>query len=92
VFIRKTARAFTTIKLIHVFAISLVIGSIAIVDSRLLGLASTRRPFAELARGLLPAPRRTSGSLVSDESMIPKSGYRFAKKIMLQQQARAGWR
>jgi hypothetical protein len=43
VFIRKTARAFTTIKLIHVFAISLVIGSIAIVDSRLLGLASTRR-------------------------------------------------
>jgi hypothetical protein len=24
--------------------------------------------------------------------MIPKSGYRFSEKIMLQQQAKAGWR
>ena len=54
VFIHKTAWAFTTIELVHVFAISLVIGTIAIVDLRLLGLASTKRPFTELARGLLP--------------------------------------
>src|SRR3981081_3771740 len=54
VFINKTAWAFTTIELVHVFAISLVIGTIAIVDLRLLGLASTKRPFTELARGLLP--------------------------------------
>jgi uncharacterized membrane protein len=54
VFIHKTAWAFTTIQVVHVFAISLVIGTIAIVDLRLLGLASTKRPFAELSRQILP--------------------------------------
>jgi hypothetical protein len=37
-----------------VLAISLVVGSIAIVDLRLLGLASTKRPFSELAGAVLP--------------------------------------
>jgi uncharacterized membrane protein len=54
VFIHKTAWAFTTIEVVHVFAVSLVIGTIMIVDLRLLGLASTRRPFAELSRQVLP--------------------------------------
>ena len=53
-FIHKTAWAFTTIELVHVIAISLVIGTIAIVDLRLLGLASTKRSFTELAREVLP--------------------------------------
>src|SRR6266568_4258762 len=53
-FIHQTKWAFTTIEVIHVMAISLVIGTIAIVDLRLLGLASTKRSFTELARGLLP--------------------------------------
>jgi hypothetical protein len=42
VFIHKTAWAFTTIELVHVFAISLVIGTIAIVDLRLLGLGTRK--------------------------------------------------
>jgi uncharacterized membrane protein len=54
VFIHKKAWAFTTVEVIHVFAVSLVIGTIAIVDLRLLGLASTKRPFAELSRQVLP--------------------------------------
>ncbi len=54
VFIHQTKWAFTTIEVIHVVAISLVIGSIAIVDLRLLGIASTRRPFTQLARDILP--------------------------------------
>jgi len=54
VFIHKTAWAFTTIEVVHVFAVSLVFGTIAIVDLRLLGLASTKRPFAELSRQVLP--------------------------------------
>lgn len=54
VFIHKTPWAFTTIAIVHVVAISLVIGSIAVVDLRLLGLASTKRPFTELARAFLP--------------------------------------
>jgi uncharacterized membrane protein len=54
VFIHKKAWAFTTIEVIHVFAVSLVLTTIAIVDLRLLGLASTKRPFAELSRQVLP--------------------------------------
>ena len=54
VFIHKTPWAFTTIEVVHVFAVSLVIGTIAIVDLRLLGFASTKRPFAELSRQVLP--------------------------------------
>jgi hypothetical protein len=54
VFIHQTKWVFTTIEVIHVVAISLVIGSIAIVDLRLLGIASTRRPFTQLARDVLP--------------------------------------
>ena len=54
VFIHKNAWAFTTVELVHVFAIAMVIGTIAIVDLRLLGIASTKRPFAELSRQVLP--------------------------------------
>jgi hypothetical protein len=54
VFIHQTKWAFTTIEVIHLVAISTVIGSIAVVDLRLLGLASTRRQFSELAREILP--------------------------------------
>src|SRR5438477_8579692 len=52
-FIHQTKWAFTTIEVIHVMAISLVIGTIAMVDLRLLGLASTRRSFTEFARPVL---------------------------------------
>jgi hypothetical protein len=55
VFIHNAKWAFTTIEVIHVIAILLVIGSIVVVDLRLLGLASTKRPFTELARETLPA-------------------------------------
>jgi uncharacterized membrane protein len=54
VFIHKKAWAFTTVEVVHVFAIAMVIGTIAIVDLRLLGLASTKRPVAELSRKVLP--------------------------------------
>jgi hypothetical protein len=54
VFIHKRAWAFTTVEVVHVFAVSLLLGTIAIVDLRLLGLASTKRPFAELSRQVLP--------------------------------------
>ena len=54
IFIHKTAWAFTIVEVVHVFAVSLVLGTIAIVDLRLLGFASTKRPFAELSRQVLP--------------------------------------
>jgi hypothetical protein len=55
VFIHQTKWAFTAIEVAHIFAVSLVIATIGIVDLRLLGLASTQRPFTELARQVLPA-------------------------------------
>jgi hypothetical protein len=54
VFIHQRPWLFTTIEVVHVFAISLVIGTIAIVDLRLIGFASAKRPFAELAGQVLP--------------------------------------
>jgi hypothetical protein len=54
VFIHKTAWAFTTVELVHVTAIALVVGTIAIVDLRLLGLVSAKRPFTEISRAILP--------------------------------------
>jgi uncharacterized membrane protein len=54
VFIHKTPWAFTTVELVHVFAVALVVGTIAIVDLRLLGFASAKRPFTELSRAVLP--------------------------------------
>jgi uncharacterized membrane protein len=54
VFIHKTKWAFTTVELVHVFAVALVIGTIAIVDLRLVGLIAAKRPFTELSRAVLP--------------------------------------
>lgn len=54
VFIHRKAWAFTTVEVVHVFAVSMVLGTIAIVDLRLLGFGSTKRPFAELSRQVLP--------------------------------------
>jgi uncharacterized membrane protein len=54
VFIHKNAWAFTTVEVIHVSAIALVIGTIAIFDLRLIGFAPVKRPFTELSRQVLP--------------------------------------
>lgn len=54
VFIHQTRWMFTAIEVVHVAAIVTVIGSIAMVDLRLLGIASTKRSFVEVARPVLP--------------------------------------
>jgi hypothetical protein len=45
---------FPVFEVVHIFAISMVFGTIAIIDLRLLGFASTNRRYTELARELLP--------------------------------------
>ena len=45
---------FPTIETIHVFALAAVLGSIAMVDLRLLGWASRERPVSRLSGELLP--------------------------------------
>jgi hypothetical protein len=54
VFILESEWAFPTIESVHVIAIALVIGTISIVDLRLLGLASRKRGFTELSHEVLP--------------------------------------
>lgn len=53
-FIRESAWGFPAIESVHVIALALVVGSIAIVDLRLVGLASTGRIYGDLAAEVLP--------------------------------------
>jgi hypothetical protein len=52
--IRQNEVLFPWIECVHVLAVTLVVGSISIVDLRLLGLASLNRPVTALVREVLP--------------------------------------
>jgi hypothetical protein len=52
--IRENEYAFPWIECVHVLAITLVVGSISVVDLRLLGLASRDRPVRRVLRDVLP--------------------------------------
>ena len=52
--IAELAWAFPAIETIHVIALTLVVGTILIVDLRLLGLASTQQNYDALSRDVLP--------------------------------------
>ena len=54
IFIQQSPYAFPSIETLHVIALTLMIGSIWLVDLRLLGLASTDRPVTELCAKVLP--------------------------------------
>ena len=51
--IRESLYLFPLIESFHVFGLTMVFGTIAIVDLRLLGIASTRRPFTRIASDVL---------------------------------------
>ena len=52
--IRSSALAFPWLESVHVLAIALVLGSIAVADLRLLGLASVKRPVTKVLEEVLP--------------------------------------
>jgi hypothetical protein len=52
--IRSNELAFPSLESVHVLAITLVLGSIAVADLRLLGLASVKRPVSQLLDEILP--------------------------------------
>ena len=52
--IRENEILFPWVESVHVLAITLVVGSISILDLRLLGLASLDRPVGKLTRDVLP--------------------------------------
>ncbi len=51
--IRDSLLLFPLLESAHVFGLALVFGTIAIIDLRLLGLASTQRPFHRMASDIL---------------------------------------
>jgi hypothetical protein len=52
--IRQSSWMFPAIECVHVIAITLVVGSVMIVDVRVLGLTSTRKSISELSWEVLP--------------------------------------
>jgi hypothetical protein len=53
-FISASTWAFPTIETVHVFALVIVVGTIAIVDLRLLSVASRNRSVSQLSNDVLP--------------------------------------
>ncbi len=56
--IRQSTLLFPWIESIHVLAITVVVGTIAVVDLRLLGLASREEPVSQLLAQVLPFTQR----------------------------------
>jgi hypothetical protein len=89
--IRENDTLFPFVESVHVIAISLVVGSILVLDLRLLGFASVGRPVSRLANAILPvtwgafAIAATSGFLlfISNASKYLANGYFDAKIILI---------
>jgi hypothetical protein len=88
--IRENDLLFPLIESVHVLSICLVVGSILMVDLRLLGLASTNRAVSRVTHGILPltwsafAIAVASGGLlfISNATKYLANGY-FVAKILL---------
>ena len=52
--VRENEMLFPWLESVHVLALTVVVGSIAIVDLRLLGIASRKRPISVLMKEILP--------------------------------------
>jgi hypothetical protein len=89
--IRENDLLFPVIESVHVLAICLVVGSILVVDLRLLGLASTGRPVSRITRAILPLTwcafivAVVSGGLmfISNASKYLSNGFFVAKMVLI---------
>jgi hypothetical protein len=89
--IRENDVLFPLIESVHVLSICLVVGSIFVVDLRLLGLASINRPVSRVSGGILPltwsafALAVASGSLlfISNATKYLENGYFDAKLVLI---------
>ena len=68
--VRENDLLFPSIESVHVLAICLVVGSIAVVDLRLLGFASVDRPVGRLMRSILPITVGAFGLAVAAGSLL----------------------
>jgi hypothetical protein len=89
--IRENDVLFPLIESVHVVSICLVVGSILVVDLRLLGLASIHRSVSRVTSGILPltwsafALALVSGSLlfISNATKYLGNGYFIAKLLLI---------
>jgi hypothetical protein len=89
--IRENDLLFPFIESVHVVFICLVVGSILVVDLRLLGLASIQRSVSRVTSGILPltwtafAIAVASGSLlfISNATKYLGNGYFIAKMFLI---------
>ena len=89
--IRENDLLFPLIESVHVVSICLVVGSILVVDLRLLGLASVDRSVSRVTSGILPltwfafAVAVASGSLmfISNATKYLENGYFIAKLLLI---------
>ena len=68
--VRENDLLFPLIESDHVLAVCLVVGSIAVVDLRLLGFASVDRPVGRLMRSILPITVGAFGLAVAAGSLL----------------------
>jgi len=89
--IRENDLLFPLIESVHVLSICLVVGSILVVDLRLLGIASTNQPVSRVTRAILPLTWSAfvvavvSGGLlfISNATKYLGNGYFIAKLILI---------
>jgi hypothetical protein len=88
--IRANELMFPWFESVHVLAITLVLGSILVVDLRLLGFASRNRPMSRLLREVLPvtwcafAVAAVTGALLFTSNAVAYSkNFPFQMKMLL---------
>lgn len=88
--IRQGSSLFPWIESVHVLAITLVVGSISIVDLRLLGIASTNRSINAISGDILPLTWTafviavfTGGALFTSHSVGYAHNLQFQMKLLL---------
>lgn len=88
--VRENEMLFPWSESIHVLALCLVVGSIAIVDLRLLGLASRGRPVTKLLKDVLPitwiafaVAFLTGATLFISQGTIYMANFFFKAKMVL---------
>lgn len=88
--VRESTWLFPTIETLHVLFIALVVGTIMIVDFRLINVASRRRPVSELMNEVLPwtwvafvCAVITGGLLFSSAAMKYSHNPQFLFKMLM---------
>ena len=88
--IRENELLFPWIEAIHVLAVTLVIGSIALVDLRLIGVRALNRAISNISKELLPitwmaflAAAVTGAILFTSNALSYSQNFYFTSKIIL---------